>query len=61
MIMGKYEFDGIIKSAGPVYSVHVVVWQDAVPRVVETPLDLAAYLKNNSVAATTTVRRLKFV
>ena len=55
--MGAGPCIGILKSIreqlgkGPGDSVHVVVWQDTAPRVIETPPDLAAALKDNPAAA----------
>jgi hypothetical protein len=55
--MGTGPCIGILKAIreklgkGPGDCVHVVVWQDATPRTVETPPDLAAALNENPTAA----------
>ncbi len=55
--MGAGPCIGVLKAIreklgkGPGDSIHVVVWQDTAARQVDTPPDLAAALKDNSIAA----------
>ena len=55
--MGAGPCIGVLKAIreklgkGPGDSLHVVVWQDTKPRVIDTPSDLAAVLKEHPAAA----------